>query len=339
MEICNETKGRRQPEKPKMMIKDHFLYDCFMIRNSKAHRRLDGKTQVMTFPDNPHVRTRGMHTREVATISEEISLNLGLNTYLCRAIAEGHDIGHAPYGHIGESVLSELGGKPFKHYINSVVVAQNIERRGTGLNMTYEVCEGILNHSRGSGELHVDNSKPQEYSVVMFSDKIAYIFSDLNDAYRYGYIKKEPEFAKKIGVNQRERVKNTIKALIDESIERGYVSFSDGLVFEYFDRLKKFMYEEVYSKVDHTTHNIQRDVLYNLYEFFKTDEEFEGIDPIVAVSLLTDREANRSLELMASSRRLSDGYIKNFGIYELLPYIRKPIDYTDPDIDWKEFHK
>ena len=197
MEAYTKTKGRRyegefhsikkdfakDPNKfinYSPLMKDPFKEDFVRIIQSKAYRRLPYKTQVISLPDCVHVRTRAIHTNEVIGISSRIADRLGLNLSLCEAIAAGHDIGHTPYGHAGEEVLSKFGVKPFNHALNGVLIAQHIERNGMGLNLCHETLEGMLNHSRGAGKLAIVNSKPAEYSVVMFSDKIAYTFSDLN---------------------------------------------------------------------------------------------------------------------------------------------------------------
>jgi len=335
MKPYTHSLGRRYREIEDDIISDPFLNDYQKILQSKAYRRLADKTQVISDPDNSHVRTRLTHTNEVIAISLAIADKLGLNKNLCMAIAAGHDIGHTPYGHIGEKILTEFGGKEFKHNVFSVVIAQHIERKGKGLNLTYETLEGILNHSRGAGSLFTDESLPQEYSVVMFADKIAYTFSDLNDALRYGYLNenKIPDCAIKLGKNQRERVKKCVEALVDESLSKDKVSFSEGKTFELFDELRKFMYEEIYFKMDWS---LQEKVLYNLCEFFSSCEDIK--DPIIATSLLTDREANHFAEILFKSKKPSIDMIRNFGVFEILPYlIDKEIDYTDPDLNKDDF--
>lgn len=330
--------GRRYREKEDNLIEDPFLNDYNKIIQSKAYRRLASKTQVMCFPNNPHVRTRLIHTNEVIATSVAIASQLGLNERLCMAIAAGHDIGHTPYGHLGESVLS-TPDKPFKHYINSVVVAQHIERQGNGLNLTKETLEGMLNHSRGAGELTVDSDSPQEYSVVMFADKIAYTFSDINDALRYGYLTppQVPRCAQRLGWNQRAKVETVVKALVEESRKKGFVQFSEGEEFEDFDKLKKFMYAEVYPRIDVS---VQNRILERVLDYFKMMPEFSKVDPVLAVSLLTDREVNYFGNLLLESRVPSVAQIQHFGIFEIIDHLKgRDIDYTDPDLDWESFNQ
>jgi len=335
--------GRRYTEKDDLFFEsDPFFNDFSKIIQSKSYRRLAYKTQVVSLPDNPHVRTRLVHTNEVIALSGGISNALGLNTSLCLAIAAGHDLGHTPYGHIGEGVLSKLGGKPFRHSVNSVVIAQHVERQENpkrhdkGLNLTYETLRGMLLHARGSGELKVSKDEPQEYAVVMFADKIAYTISDLNDALRYGVLssKEIPRFVTELGFDQRERIERVLKALVEESKKKGRISFSEGEVFEKFTALKNFMYKEVYPKLNQTMHE---EVLKQIYEYMLRHKEFEGLDPVFLMSLMTDKEANFFAENFLKSYDPPIESLRHFGIFEIIPHIKgKKIDYTDPDLDWKD---
>jgi len=145
---------------------DPLLKDYFKILESKALRRLNYKTQVWTCPTiNYNIRTRRIHTDEVEATAIKIASMLNnkgfeINLNLCMAGALGHDIGHTPYGHEGERVLSKLEGKEFKHYIFSVIVAQSIERKGKGLNLTAATLETILNHSSGDKEMTINKQQP-----------------------------------------------------------------------------------------------------------------------------------------------------------------------------------
>lgn len=349
-----ESKGRRKAYDEDLLVHDidPFLSDYLKIIQSKAVRRLADKTQVLCFPENPHVRTRRVHTDEVVAVSSTISEKLGLNTKLCQAIAAGHDIGHTPYGHLGETVLSKIDNKPFKHYVFSAIVAEHIERKGFGLNLTYETLEGILNHSRGKDKLSLDNNILDEYNVVMYSDKIAYTFSDINDAVRYGYLNEEnmPSEVKYLGDNQRQRNDKCIRALITESLDKGKVCFSSGEVFEMFSNIREFMYNEVYFKLDFDMHE---QIIKKAYEYFASEEffdnfseysyensgiEIENIDPIVATALLTDREANKFGDFILQTRKPSIHDISHFGVLEILPYISsKNIDIYSSTLNPKDF--
>jgi len=337
--------GRKFKSDVDIHILDPFLNDYARILQSKAYRRLADKTQVMCYPDNPHVRTRLVHTNEVVILALAISEQLGLNNHLCMAIAAGHDLGHTPFGHLGESVFSKYAKdfygeeRDFKHNVNSVVVAQKIERRGRGLNLTFETLEGILHHSRGAGELITHASVPNEYTVVMFADKIAYTFSDLNDAIRYGYLKESeiPHAALKLGLSQRRRTKTVIDALVRESKEKGRVSFSEGKEYELFKEVKDFMFQEVYFEVDW---EIQRTVLRKICEFFAERQDTFGVDPIVLASLLTDKEVIDFGSILLKTRKPGIEKIRNFGIFEIYPHIPHPtdgeVDYSNPDLNWKD---
>jgi len=330
------SKGRRYPEIDGLLSNDSFLNDFLILCQCKAYRRSADKTQVITSPDNPHVRTRLFHANEVMGIAVPIAERLGLNVNLCMAIAMGHDIGHAPYGHTGEKVFTEYGKKPFKHNIFSVVIAQHIERRGRGLNLCYETLEGILRHSAGPGALEFNPNQPQEYSVVLVSDKIAYTFSDINDAIRYGYLSEDalPKSAYELGQNQMQRNRKLIEAVVTESLEKGYVCFSEGEVFENFDSLKAFMYKEFYYKINHSLHE---KILYEACAFFDLHNlECYGVDPVICAALLTDSEINKFGSLLLETKRVSIDHIKHFGVFEILPHLEgKKIDYCDADLDWE----
>jgi dGTPase len=161
-----------------------YLIDAqHKILPSKAIRRLDSKTQVLTGILNKHVRTRLSHTYEVISFAVLAARILGLNENLCYAIALSHDIGHPPLGHNTEKFISTISGKTFRHEIFAVVIAQKIERKGNGLNLTYQVLEGILNHSRGSDSLFLPEKSTPEANLAMYADKIAYIFADINNIF------------------------------------------------------------------------------------------------------------------------------------------------------------
>jgi len=315
---------------------DPFMADYLKILQSKACRRLASKTQVRCQPENPHVRTRRVHTDEVIAVAATISEELGLNTWLCMAIAAGHDMGHPPYGHAGESVLSELGGKKFNHAIFSAVVAQDIERKGLGLNLSFETLEGILSHSRGGGKLTTATSKPEEYAVVLFADKIAYTFSDVNDAIRYDYLQEGhiPKSIQILGYRQRMRNDRCIRALVKESNEEGHVSFSKSKQAEVFNEIRNFMYEKVYNVIDWDTH---KGILRKIHRFFSEIPEYSSIDPVIMTALMTDTEATRFAdEFIVRTRKPDLDYMKkNFGVFEILPHLKdRGVTYSHADLSW-----
>ena len=332
MEPTRESRGRRHEEKEDMLVQDPFLNDYLKITQSGAFRRLSSKAQVLSMPDNPHVRTRLVHTEEVIGISMAIAQALGLNMHLCMAIAAGHDIGHTPYGHLGEDVLTKRCGRQFSHKTNSVVIAQHIERRGQGLNLTHEVLDGMLNHSLDCRE--ENRKRAPEIAVVMYADKIAYTFSDLNDALRYGYLDETevPECALRLGRDQRQRMFNVTQALIEESKSKDMVSFSEGEVFRDFIGLRSYLFEHFYRHVDLS---LQEHFLHSIYDFFESSPDFKDIDPAIATSLLTDNEVDTFVRLLTHSVRPTMHDFCHFGLIEIVPYLRgRKIDFTDPDLDW-----
>jgi dGTPase len=334
-----DSRKENDPEKdddgPYFNCLNPYQLDIIKITNSKAIRRLRDKAQVFAFPPNPHVRTRSVHTLEVVNTATIISEILGLNVLLAQAIAYGHDIGHAPYGHLGESIIMNLSGRKFRHEIFSAVVAMQIERKGKGLNLTREVLEGILRHSRGGKEMSIDADMLPEHAVVMLSDKIAYTFSDINDAKRFGYLEEvDVPRAGELGKNQRERTSNCIHALVKESAEKGRVAFSESEAAKIFSETRKWMYEHVYSEVDKIL-SLQKEALRKTYEFFATDKYFADCDPAILLALLTDKEVTRLVEIFLVSRHPRIDDIRDFGVFETIERIRgRQIDIEQAKIDW-----
>ncbi|MFC1618161.1 HD domain-containing protein [Patescibacteria group bacterium] len=327
-----KTIGRREKETD-ALVSDDFLNDFTKIVQCKSYRRLAYKTQAISLPRNAHVRTRLAHTSEVMAVAATIATRLDLNVNLCLAIAAGHDVGHVPYGHSGERVLTKFGGKKFHHSINSIVVLQHIARKSKGLNLCFETLEGIKYHSKGSKELIATEDKPAEYAVVMFADKIAGILTDLNDAIRYSHLSEHdiPPCALKLGRNKRERMVAVINAIITESQQKNQMCFTDSEEYENFRELTEFMYDFL-PKIDLS---LQETILFKLCEYISDEDAFTGVDPVIVASLLTDTEADEFARLLLETRMPSIDQIKNFGVFEILPYIKgKDIDYADPDLEW-----
>lgn len=315
-------------------VRNVYLNDFLRIIQSKSYRRASFKTQVHTSPRNPHVRTRAVHTNEVISISTIIADALGLDVYLVQAIAAGHDIGHVPFGHLGEKVLSELSGKNFYHSVFSVVVAQSIENHGQGLNLTKGTLLGMLHHARGKSGLVSKADLPQECDLVMFADKIAYTFSDLNDVEHYGKrdIQEFPPMVKELGETQADRVANVVSALLDESRKKGRVSFSEGDIFNKFEALRQWMYTNVYEKVNRP---LQVESIKAVYEYFSEMEELRGFDPVILIALMTDVEVLELANQLMGSYKPVWEELRNLGFIESLPYLRaKNIDFTNADLNW-----
>ncbi|MCD8373207.1 MAG: deoxyguanosinetriphosphate triphosphohydrolase [Clostridia bacterium] len=239
-----DTAGRKRPEEPCGMRTD-FQRDRDRIIYCKAFRRLKNKTQVFFSPEGDHYITRLTHTFDVAQIARSIARALALNEDLAEAIALGHDLGHTPFGHSGERILNKLSPAGFRHNEQSLRVVDVLEKHGEGLNLTYEVRDGILNHNK-----HKDKSFPVtlEGKCVCYADRIAYINHDLDDAIRAGVLKQTdvPESIVKIlGSSSRERINTAISSIYSSSRGKAEVSMSPE-VEDASERLRAFMFERVY---------------------------------------------------------------------------------------------
>lgn len=189
--LSSQSKGRIR-EEDSCSLRTAFQRDRDRIVYSKAFRRLKYKTQVFLAPSGDHYRTRLTHTLEVSEIGRALARGLGLNEDLVEAIALGHDLGHTPFGHAGETVLKEVAPGGFHHYVQSLRVVDVLENEGMGLNLSYEVRDGIAKHSKGYGEVIPTNThdmpETAEGCVVRYADIIAYLSHDLDDAVRSGII-------------------------------------------------------------------------------------------------------------------------------------------------------
>ena len=236
-----ETKGRKKPE-AECDIRTTFQRDRDRILHSKSFRRLKDKTQVFLSPIGDHYRTRLMHTLEVSQTARTIARALKLNEDLTEAIALGHDLGHTPFGHTGEAALSEISSINFIHSDQSVRIVEILEKDGAGLNLTYEVIDGIKNHQTHS------NPSTLEGKIVRLSDKIAYINSDIDDAIRAGIIKEEDipiEYRQILGMSSRERYNKLIHDIITSSFEKDDIIMSEKVAKAMKD-LRAYMFKNVY---------------------------------------------------------------------------------------------
>lgn len=234
------SQGRQAAEAACPMRTD-YQRDRDRILHSKSFRRLKHKTQVFIAPDGDHYVTRMTHTLEVSLIARTISRALRLNEDLTEAIALGHDIGHTPFGHNGERVLAQILGK-FEHNEQGLRVVNILENEGRGLNLTYEVRDGILHH-RSSG-----NPSTLEGKVVMLADKIAYINHDIDDAIMADIIVAEDlpkEACRLLGKTKRERINNLLVDIINSSIDKPIVQQSAEFAYQ-MDQLRQFMFDKVY---------------------------------------------------------------------------------------------
>ena len=236
-----QSKGRDVPEE-ECDIRPVFQRDRDRILHCKSFRRLKHKTQVFLAPRGDHYRTRLTHALEVSQNARTIAKALKLNEELVEAIALGHDLGHTPFGHAGEMMLNELCDGGFCHNVQSVRVVEKLEKEGRGLNLTWEVRDGILNHQTAG------TPSTLEGKVVRLSDKIAYINHDIDDAIRAQVLREDDipkEFREILGNSTRARLDTLIHDIITNSQDKNEVCMSEN-VRDAMQRLREFMFESVY---------------------------------------------------------------------------------------------
>ena len=230
----------RDREEEECDVRTVYQRDRDRILHCKAFRRLKDKTQVFLAPQGDHYRNRLTHTLEVSQIARTIAKALRLNEDLVEAIALGHDLGHTPFGHAGEKALNHV--YHYSHHRQSLRVVECIEKQGRGLNLTWEVRDGILNH-KTSGHPHT-----LEGQVLRLSDKIAYINHDMDDAIRGGILTEEDipsEIREVLGNSCKERLNTMVHDVITQSMDRPEIRMSEP-VGKAMSDLRKFMFENVY---------------------------------------------------------------------------------------------
>lgn len=262
--LSSESLGRDRDEAP-CDIRPVYQRDRDRILHSKAFRRMKHKTQVFLAPRGDHYRTRLTHTLEVSQIARTISRALRLNEDLTEAIALGHDLGHAPFGHAGEAVLNEICPEGFKHYIQSVRVVEVLEKDGRGLNLTKEVRDGMMNHSTSRMPMTLEGK------VVRLSDKIAYINHDIDDAIR-GKIITEAElpvcYTDVLGNDSKTRLNTLIHDVILNSIEQPDIRMS-AHVEEAMLGMRTYMFRHVYTNPKAKNQEAKaQNLLRQLYEYY-----------------------------------------------------------------------
>lgn len=268
--FSDATKGRKIYEEP-CPLRTEFQRDRDRILHCKSFRRLKNKTQVFLMPDGDHYRTRLTHTLDVCQIGRSIARFLDLNEDLTEAIALGHDLGHAPFGHSGERILNSLSNGNFAHNEQSLRLVDVLENDGLGLNLTEEVKDGILNH-RTDG-----NPQTLEGKIVCFADKIAYINHDIDDSLRAGMLTENDipkEAVKILGKTARERINNMITAILRESTNKPKITMAAPELAA-MNILRDFMFERIYMEVKTNREDVVVDriieLLYNHY--FQTPEK------------------------------------------------------------------
>ncbi len=261
--LSKNTRGRERAMKP-CDVRTAFQRDRDRIIHAKSFRRLMHKTQVFLAPEGDHYRTRLTHTLEVTQIARTIARALRLNEDLTEAIALGHDLGHTPFGHSGEDVLNEICSGGFRHYEQSLRVVEVLEG-GCGLNLTYEVRDGIVNHA-GKHE-----ASTLEGQIIKLADRIAYINHDIDDAVRGGVISAEdiPAACRNmLGETHGERIHTMILNVIENSLGKLRVAMTDDM-HEAMMELRSFMFDSVYtSPIAKAEENKAKGMLKTLFETF-----------------------------------------------------------------------
>ena len=243
--------AKRSEYEKECNIRTKFQRDRDRILHSKAFRRLKHKTQVFMSPEGDHYRTRMTHTLEVSQIGRTIARALRLNEDLVEAIVLGHDLGHTPFGHAGEFILKE-GKTSYHHSKQSLRVVEKLANDGKGLNLTVEVKDGILKHSKGKSPLITEGNMPKtlEGEIVRLADKIAYVNHDLEDAIRAKIVDESdiPENVKKIlGNTKSERIKTIVYSVINETIENDYQHIvMDEKIYNAMYELRDWLFDKVY---------------------------------------------------------------------------------------------
>ncbi|MBQ6885114.1 MAG: deoxyguanosinetriphosphate triphosphohydrolase [Clostridia bacterium] len=297
--LSTESVGRERKEE-KCELRTDFQRDRDRVIHCKAFRRLKHKTQVFLSPESDHYRTRLTHTLEVAQIARTIARALRFNEDLTEAIALAHDLGHTPFGHAGERALNSIYPGGFTHFAQSVRVCRVIEKGGKGLNLTHEVLDGIMHHTRGEWP-HTPEGK-----IVRFSDRIAYINHDIDDAITAGVFSEESiplEIREVLGFKKSERINTLVKSLV-ENTEKDDVKMDERTLNAY-ENLHNFMYDTVYlnpvvkfeeTKVDGIVNGIYDYLLKNpdkLDDEYNIIREREGIERAAVdyISGMTDHFA------------------------------------------------
>jgi dGTPase len=319
------SEGREQPEMP-CLIRTVYQRDRDRIIHSNSFRRLKHKTQVFIAPLDDHFVTRLTHTLEVSQIARTISRALNLNEDLTEAIALGHDLGHTPFGHIGEKVLDDIYQPGFRHNEQSLRVVEKLEKNGHGLNLTFEVRDGILNHSKSGRDISVADwvsVATLEGEVVRLSDLVAYINHDIDDAIRAGVITEGSlplSAVSVLGINRHERINNLVTDIVESSwdargesgtVRAPHIAMSDNAV-RAAQIMRDFLFERVYNlnsaqeQVEKANKTVSRLYQYYLAHEEEMPPEYRLSDEETArrvvdyVAGMTDQYADRLAETISS---------------------------------------
>ncbi len=298
---------------------------------SKAIRRLQSKTQVICQPENPHIRNRLVHTFDVVSVIIRAGSLLGLNVPFCRTIAIAHDLGHGPYGHLFETITG------IKHPLNGANILHHVERKGVGLNLNYEIYKAVINHSRDRINVYVDEKEISEISLLVWADKIAYTWSDTNDLIRVKLLLEEdmPEEILKLGsgINaQRKREESCIMALVEESLEKGKISFAESEESKILKETRDWLYKNVYTQLDYKEERIlMGEELKTALEYISDNDQCGNLAKEFALSFATDIEIKDLIKKL-NKKNLSKKEREKISIpslAEIIPSLKgKEIDHT-----------
>jgi dGTPase len=267
--LTANTRGREHPYEPCTM-RTEFQRDRDRIIHSQSFRRLMNKTQVFLAPTGDHYRTRLTHTLEVTQIARTIARGLRLNEDLCEAAALGHDLGHTPFGHAGEAMMQEYYSKDFTHYKQSLRVVDLLEKNGKGLNLTYEVRDGIVNHSG-------DNTAATlEGRIIKYADRIAYINHDIDDAVRAGNLEPEDipaDLRAVLGETHSGRINTMVRSIIENSTGINDIRMADDIK-RATDELRAFLFANVYKNpVAKGEEGKAKEMLARLFDYYVSHPE------------------------------------------------------------------
>ena len=273
--LSSQSKGRQHPE-AEDAYRMTFQHDRDRIIHCKSFRRLKHKTQVFLSPSGDHYRTRLTHTLEVSQIARTVARALQLNEDLTEAIALGHDLGHTPFGHAGEAVLNQLHPGGFRHFFQSLRVVEILEKEGRGLNLSLEVRDGIVKHSKGKGDILSDDPNCTAFTlegqIVRLADIVAYVNHDIDDAIRARVIDRNdiPATCRRLlGERNSQRINTMVTDIIDRSSEADGRLMISPEILEAISLLRDFLYERVYdSTIVHTDFIKAKRLLEDLYQFF-----------------------------------------------------------------------
>ena len=319
----NRSLGRERPEPPSP-LRTEYQRDRDRIIHTNAFRRLKHKTQVFLAPSGDHYVTRLTHTLEVAQIGRTIARALNLNEDLVEAMSYGHDLGHTPFGHLGEETLDQVYSPGFTHSAQSLRIVEVLAKDGEGLNLTWEVRQGIISHSKPRGDfldIKLDESLTLEAQILRLADSVAYLNHDIADAVRAGMLKVEdlPERANRIlGTTHAQRINSLVTGIVQASWSASGLADNppgekpvigmDPEAREAMIELREFMFQHIYLPMGETRQSeVGRDIVKLLYSYFKKNAEeipppyfSPGTDPERAavdyVSGMTDRFAIRQAE-------------------------------------------